>query len=288
MAALFVASACTRADQGVGPRPAGDPGYGQPRVVGRVQDPALGELSGLATSSRGRRVMWAHNDSGGDPILYCLDRTGASCGTWEVTGADAVDWEDIAAAPGPRGPSLYIADIGDNSRERRRVVIYLVPEPRPGGDPAGGIVEATATELRYPDRPHDAEAVIVDRASGDLYVVTKEYSTRAAVFVARAPLRPRMTFERVTRLDLSGPAEVVTGASLSPDGDRLILSTYGKGQEFRVPEGDDFEDVWKQRSLRVVLGPPAQREAVTYLDDETIVTIGEGALAPIYAIERRR
>ena len=232
--------------------------------------------------------MWAHNDSGDDPILYCLRRSGAGCGAWEVARAEAVDWEDIAAGPGPRGPSLYIADIGDNARERESVTIYRVREPDPKGGSPGGVVTATATQLEYPDGPHDAEAVTVDRGSGDLYVITKEYSARADVFVARAPLRPRMTLEHVTRLGLSGPVQVVTGAGLAPNGDKVLLSTYGPGYEFRLPEGKDFDSVWEQRPLEVLLGPDAQREAVTYMSDDEIVTIAEGALPPIYAVERRR
>ena len=139
-------------------------GYGPPRIIGRIQDPALTELSGIATSAWEPQRFWAHNDSGGEPVLFCLTPTGASCGTTTVEGADVVDWEDISVTLGPEGDSLYIADIGDNERARESVTIYRVHEARPGESS----VVAEAIVVRYPGRAHDAEALVVEPTSGDI------------------------------------------------------------------------------------------------------------------------
>lgn len=258
--------------------------YGTPRIVGRLQDPQLTEMSGLAASARNPGKLWAHNDSGGGPVLYCMERKGTSCGTWDVAGAEALDWEDIAAAPGPDGASLYIADIGDNGRERESVTIYRVYEPHIAGQSSGSLV-AEAFELSYPGGARDAEAVIVERTSGDLYVITKEYARRARVFVARAPLASASTFEPVARIDLAGPIAVVTGASLSPDDTRVVLSTYGSGYELQLPPGRPFHEIWEQQPVPIDLGSNSQGEAVAYLRSGDIVSGSEGARSPLYMVE---
>ena len=265
--------------------------YGRPHVVGRLQVPGLTELSGLAASWRNPGLMWAHNDSGARPLLYCLQPSGAGCGTWEVEGAEAIDWEDIAAAPDENGvDSLYIGDTGDNQRIRDSITIYRVAEPEVSSSEAGstGTLEARAFSFTYPDRPHDAEAIVVNRRTGDLYVITKEYSSRSRVFVARAPWIEHRELEHVTSMKTVGLLPARTGASLSPSGDRIVFATYDSGYEIRLPEGRPFDDIWDQEPVPVDLGPHQQGEAVTYtVSGDTIVSASEGARSPIYAVERR-
>lgn len=276
------------------PRVADD--YGKPRVVGRVQVDELIELSGLAASQRNPGLFWAHNDSGAGPHIYCLHLSGSSCGVYEVAGARSVDWEDIAAAPGVAGqPSLYIADIGDNNRSRSAITIYRVEEPSvSGATPPASPASPTATlrsdafTLTYPDRAHDAEGIVVHRETGDLYVITKEYSGRAEVFVARAPLTDGTELESVASMKVSGLLAGRTGAGLSPANDRIIFSTYDSGYELRLPEGAPFDTIWDQRPIPVDLGPHDQGEAVSYTaSGDGIVSASEGTRSPIYAVERR-
>ena len=66
----------------------------------------------------------------------------------------AVDWEDIAID----GKTIYIGDIGDNAAVRPSIVVYRVTEPAL----TAKSVNATTFTLRYPDGPHDAEALMVD------------------------------------------------------------------------------------------------------------------------------
>ena len=39
------------------------------------------------------------------------------------------DWEAVAVGACPGGSCIYIADIGDNEAERKRITIHRVPEP---------------------------------------------------------------------------------------------------------------------------------------------------------------
>jgi hypothetical protein len=184
------------------------------RMVGRVTDPAANELSGLVRGRSG--VLWTHDDSGGAPELFALAADGRVLGRPRVTGAEAIDWEDIAAA----GASLYIGDIGDNGTERPTIDVYRVPEPAPG---ATATAPAVRLRLRYPDGPHDAEALLVDPLRGDLVIVTKALGGTHAY---RTSARRAAGSEATLRRGPTVPLALVTGGAVSADGRIVALRTY--------------------------------------------------------------
>ena len=107
-----------------------------------------------------------------------------------MPGAQAEDWEDIAVGPGPGGgAALFLADIGDNAAARPNVVVYRVKEPRVAAGGGGSTARARALVLRYPDGAHDAEALLVSPTTGALFIVAKDYSGKAGVYLA-AHARP--------------------------------------------------------------------------------------------------
>ncbi|MDQ3897626.1 MAG: hypothetical protein M3326_10370 [Actinomycetota bacterium] len=314
--ALLLAAGCTGRAKGTAEDPLAPPppsatgaptvsgaeGYQPSTVLGRIADPAVTESSGLVASRRSPGLLWTHNDSGDQPFLYCLDMQARSCGTWRVTGAEAVDWEDIAAGPGPRAgePYLYVGDIGDNLGQRKEIVVYRVLEPAAGG---GGPVPTTASpaatapadalRLRYPDGPRNAEALLVHPVTGDVYVVAKDAQS-AGVYKATAPLDASRTttMARVGTIRLgagSAGLEQVTGGDISPDGRRVALSTYAEGYELQLaPDAGAFDDIWTQPLAPVALGPRLQGEAIAYrLDGRALLTTSEIAPSPLQQVERR-
>src|SRR6185295_16738529 len=106
-------------------------GYGSPLTITTIKDKSISESSGLVASRTMPGAYWTHNDSGDGPFIYAFDTRGDSFGTFRVSGAEARDWEDIAAGPGPQANKsyLYIGDIGDNDAKRDEVVVYRVAEP---------------------------------------------------------------------------------------------------------------------------------------------------------------
>ena len=163
------------------PRPPALCGALRVRVTGRVADPSANELSGLVRSRSQPDLLWSHDDSGAGPLLYGLRSDGRVATRPTVTGAQAEDWEDIAAGPGADGrPLLYVGDIGDNGAQRPAIDVYRVAEPRVGD---AATAPAAHLRLRYPDGAHDAEALLVDPLRGELVIVTK-------VLGAGAPIVP--------------------------------------------------------------------------------------------------
>ena len=181
-----------------------------------LRAPRLIESSGAAPSHRVRGVVWTHNDSGDEPRLYATDSAGDDLGSVLVAGADNVDWEDLGSGPCPdhAGWCLYPADIGDNRHNRDHIVVYRLAEPEPPrgrADTLRRVPLESATALRYPDHPHDAEAIAVD-PSGRIFIITKELSKPPLVFLVPRRAR-RATVRRRGHAPARGPPRPRSRAS---------------------------------------------------------------------------
>jgi hypothetical protein len=193
------------------------------RIAGRAGDPTANELSGLVRSRSQPDLLWSHDDSGAGPILYGLRTDGRVAARPAVTGAQAEDWEDIAAGPSPDGrPLLYVGDIGDNEARRPSIDVYRVAEPRVGDE---ATAPAARLRLRYPDGAHDAEALLVDPLRGDLVIVTKVLgSARAYRASARLAAGSQATLRAGPSIGLS----LVTAGDVSADGRIVVLRGYDR------------------------------------------------------------
>ena len=263
------------------------------------RSPRVVESSGVTPSTRRAGVLWTHNDSGDEPRLYATDSAGDDLGSVRVAGARNVDWEDLGAGPCAPAPTrcLYIADIGDNARARDHIVIYRLAEPDPpaaASDTLRSVGIDQATSLRYPDHPHDAEAVVVD-GPDRILVITKEILGRPRVYrlpPRSTPQRPGAvdTLRLVGLLDLApslARLRVVTGAAVSPDGRVAAVRTYSSVSFYRL-RGD---------SLPVPLTPPEgitipfvepQGEGIAFLSPTELVLTSERGQSDHATIVRLR
>jgi hypothetical protein len=267
----------------------------QPVQLATLEDRRINESSGLVASRRSPGLFWTHNDSGDGPFVYAFDRKGRSRGTWRVEGASALDWEDMAAGPGPiSGQSyLYTGDIGDNGREREFIVVYRFPEPEVSATLAAPTEArptqpAEAIRLKYPDGAHNAEALVVHPTTGDLYIVTKA-NAEAGVYKLAAPFDPKVTGTLTKIAILRGPdffGTLITGADISPDGRRIALCDYAQGYELTLPAGAaGFDEVWRQTPLAVSLGARIQGESVAYrLDGAALLATSERTPTPLFEV----
>ena len=153
--------------------------------------------------------------------MFAVRRDGSVLGRTQITGAEAVDWEDIATGPAPGGGALlYLADIGDNARARDAIDVYRVPEPQPG---ASASAPAERLRLRYPDGAHDAEALLVDPRNGTLVIVTKDFSAGRAY---SAPANLAAGSLTTLRRGPAVPLPLVTAGDVSANGRIVALRTY--------------------------------------------------------------
>lgn len=262
--------------------------YSAPAETGRA--PAvLPELSGLAASARHSGIFWAHNDSGNAFEVFALEPSGNVRARLKLTGAKPTDIEDIAVAPcgaGDSRPCLWLGDIGDNFERRGQVQLYRLPEPEQLAD---ATLPVEVLPFTYPDGPHNAEALVVDR-NGRPAVITKTYESLGQLF-ALDGLRPGTVVKATLLGVLNAPQgldHATTAADLHPSGDRLLLRTYTRAWEVRRPGAQRFEDFVKGSVARVPAASQAQAEAIAYFPEGRGYLMGsEFSGQPLYRTDCR-
>lgn len=250
-------------------------------VLCRFQDPAITESSGVAAGMSSPNLIYTNNDSGDSARFFAVNpRTCRTVATYDVEGAQAVDWEDMAVARGAAGRGVvWLADIGDNRASRSEVDLYRVDEPtvRPGEHTVG---PADIWRLRYPDaRGHDAEALLVT-PRGSAYIVTKGFDGADVYAVPHAPDASRVrTMDRVAAL----PLVEVTGGAVSPDGTVVVLRTYVDAYVWHARAGQGIPALLRTAPSAIRLPVQPQGEAVAVSGRRLIITT-EGVHSPVYSV----
>jgi hypothetical protein len=251
--------------------------YGAPVHVGSISS-KLVELSGLAPSHLHPGVLYAHNDSGDTARFFAIDTAAQIIAEMDLTGATAVDWEDIAVGPCPSGSCVYLGDIGDNGLSRPGYTIYRVAEP--AVVPTDGSAKSITYErfpFVYPDGKHNAETLLV-HPSGRIFVVVKVMGTPAGIYEMPSPLMPgvEVNLRLVTTVSLGASGELITGGSFHPCSDRLLLRTYGELFELIGGSDGGVESIFQATAVSVPVAQETQGEAVTYsLDGKSYFTSSE-------------
>lgn len=205
------------------------PAATQPVHMGRLAHRAIAECSGIVASRRHKGVYWVHNDSGNLAALYAVDITGKLLGEYAVAAINT-DWEDIAIDDGGK---LYIADIGNNSRQRREVSVLRVAEPDPKQGPRGRLAVERSYRLAYPAEPFDTEALLLLGDTG--YIIEKDLRLRApGIYAFSLKAEGAQELKLVTRLSRGAP---VTAADTTGDGAWLLVGSVAGLSLYRI-DGD--------------------------------------------------
>ena len=230
-------------------------------VAFTIKDARITESSGLAVDPAGN-LYWTVNDSGDRGVAYGLGLDGTVQGTLNFR-AQPTDVEAVAV----HEDRLYLADIGDNSGERRSVRVYYFNNPR-----ANGLtVTYHAYDFRYPDGAHNAETLLVNE-SGRLFIVTK--GREAAIY--EAPAKPDR--EGVNELEKVGSAPSnVTDGTFLPGSERIALLTYSS------------VEIIDATSYEVVASTPIpdqpQAESLTLsLDQKSLLIGSEGKKSKVFSV----
>jgi autotransporter-associated beta strand protein len=258
---------------------------------GNIQSSLVVEASGIVASRANPNVLWTHNDSGDSARVFAMTTAGANLGTYSISGAGAVDWEDIDVGPGPVAGQqyLYIGDIGDNGLSRSSVSIYRVPEPTVSDlqTPSNTIVlGAVRLILVYPDARRNAESMFVDPATRDIYIISKENNLNR---VYRAPYPQSTTGTNTLQLmtTFSTGATLLTAADISPDGNEILVRTYFSGDIFVRPPGGSITDAFNTAPITIPLASETQGEAIGFdPNGRGYFTTSEGNSQPIYYFNR--
>ena len=296
---LFLAVSLFSASQ-AGTR--GEGGFAAPTLLCSLKEKGISESSGLVAGRRNPGVFWTHNDSGSGPEIFATDKKGRALAKFTVTGATSVDWEDIAAGPDRGdGSKLFIGDIGDNGRGRDDTAVYRVDEPKV--DPAktgqtGETARAERLPYRYADGRHDAETLLVDPKTEDIYIVTKVDSGLSTVYKFPTPLTPERTatLQKVGTVKFDNPlrfrgrnlGKLATGGDISIDRKHVAIRTYTDGFEWDIKEGQDIDDALRSTPHSIGLPWLGQFESLCYsLDGQSLYTTAEGYPCALWEIRRK-
>lgn len=231
----------------------------------------LPEASGLAVSRSNPSFFWSHNDSGHPNWLFPVPDNGINHGYVALSGAGARDWEDICIGPGPiDGVNyIYVADIGDNNAVHNFVIVYRVPEPDLTNFNATQVLSIDAAdverfEFQYPDGPVDAETIMIDPWSKDLYIVSKR-GYRSILFRAKFPqvATERRMLEKIAQF----PFNMAVAGDISADGKHIAIKTPYRIYYWQRAEGQTLVDALavQPKLLPYILEP--QGEAFGWLPD---------------------
>jgi len=269
--ALALVGAAPSAAAQEGPVGASQP----PRTLCAVSDDDLAELSGMVVD--GTAVVGL-NDSGRRIELHTIGGAldGGDCAITDTreVDVDPRDAEDLAR--GPDG-ATWVADTGDNARDRETVAVIVVPR---GGEPR-------MHRLTYPDGPHDAEALLVD-PQGRPVVVTKQvgsaglYRTAAPPEgVGPTPLELVGTIALPSSSTPGGPiggfgSRTVTGAAATDDGRVVALRSYTDAWLYPAPDGDPVAALLATPApVQVPLPDEPQGEAIAFTPAGDLVSGSE-------------
>lgn len=270
-----------------------------PELAGKFASEDVKESSGVAVSQCNAGVLWTINDSGDNEMLYAFREGGKHLGTWSVTNAANKDWEALGYRKDENGGCfIYIGEIGDNDLKRPEMAVYRVAEPVVSAEDARTTKAApnstaTAEKLAftYPEERHNAEALLVEPKSGNIYIVTKTSAGPAVVFkLVPAFGGGPVTAVKVTEISLPAiPNGLVTGGEIAPDGKRVVLSDYFAGYELVLPaDAKNFDEIWVQKPVALSIGERKIGEAIAYsVDGNTIYATSEGKNGTIYRTRRK-
>jgi hypothetical protein len=246
------------------------PEFGEGENRGLLADDLIAEASGLAASATTPAILWANNDSGDTTRIFAVGLRGEAYGTFYLAGSSARDWEDIAVGPGPDPTRSYIfvADIGDNDARYETKRIYRVAEPMV--DTSAGNVTAVLRDVetityRYPDGARDAECVMVDPLTRDIYIISKREPN---VKVYRAPW-PQSTTETITLEHVATLDSItwVTAGDISSDGREILVKNYASVHYWERGEEETIAEAFERKPILLPYTPEPQGEAVTWLRD---------------------
>ena len=177
---------------------------------------------------------------------------------------------DTIPAPG----EVWVGDIGDNGRSREKITVYRFTEPK--RLPRRGRTVKVATKkytFTYPDRPRDAEALLVHPRTGRLFIVTKSAEGDPGIY--RSPKKLSRSSTNTLKRIADAPLKITAGA-FSPDGKTRVLSSYTTAYTYRKFTG---------RPASVTLPTRRQGESLEVNRRGTEVLLGsEGEKSPVLAI----
>ncbi len=207
-----------------------------------------------------------HNDSGGDPKLYYLDKKGKIVKERKIEGVKNHDWEDLTKDD----KFIYVADMGNNYDTRKNLSIIKIPID------ANNNLKTDIIEFNYPEQndfrfkqlsQFDAEALI--SIDDFLVIFTKNRKTKKTDIYTLPKLAGSYNAKKIGNLDTNS---IITGGDYDKKNELLILTSTISFDEYYILKIEDFslknKNDYKIEMYEIPIGK-TQVEAVKIIDSNT-------------------
>ena len=256
---------------------------------GIIQNDKVAETSGIVSSRLNKGLIWAINDSGNEAKIYLLNAKGEIINSWLINGSQNTDWEDLTIKTDQQtGRSfLIIGDIGDNMAIRNHINILVIEEPEFTNTLDTAINKFKKYKFKYEDGARDAETILFDPMTEELFVVSKREDN------VRVYGTPKILNETDTMLldyKCSLPFHNVTSGDISIDGKEILLKNYNAIFYWQRKTNETIIDAMLKDHELLNYTPEPQGESIAWsLDSKGFYTISEKSWAPeqvLYYFER--
>lgn len=255
----------------------------QLNVLKSKLDPLITESSGLIFYND--TLLITHNDSGDKPMLYFINLKGKIVHKVIILNAKNVDWEDITKDD---NGNIYIADIGNNSNQRKDLRIYIVKADqilKESTTIAERIDIQYSEQLDFPPKDEalnfDAEGIAFYNDSLWIFTKCRNIPFDGMTYVYKVPTNPgKYSLSRYSQLFIGKHGfmqDAITAVDIHKN--KLYLLTYNRLLIYSL--GDKRIEFETQFFLK----PYSQKEAVVvknnreiYLTDESTKILGGGYL----------
>jgi hypothetical protein len=237
--------------------------------VGALDNRIINEASGLTASAIQKdKFIWS-NDSGSRAELFATGKDGKIIRTVRVNGLSNNDWEAVSSGPCPSNKAescLYVGDIGDGIGWTSSFKIGIFKEADFWSMPSISPEKVVGYSAKM-----NAEGMIVTpegkiiifskHESGKTQIVLVDSITGKSASAGTLDLNPLIAGAR-------GKGPRITDASLSPEGDKVLILTYGDILEIHmdVLNRTLSSKEWRKGiDFNVIKGPALpQQETIAY------------------------
>ncbi|QOG04195.1 hypothetical protein [Flavobacterium sp. MDT1-60] len=238
----------------------------------------LKEVSGI-TYFPEKKIIYTLEDSGNKNAIYAINSEGKLDKIITITNAKNVDWEDITK---DKKGNIYIGDFGNNDNERKDLCIYKVNKNQLNKDQASAEYKVSFSYPEQTEFPPKKKEMFYDvegffEHGNYFYLFTKNRSKGfdGTAFIYKIPNKPGT--QKATKIGEFKTCSnynhcVLTSATISPDGKKVVLLSHDKIVLFKGFKGDLFH---KGTQTEIKLNHFSQKEAIVFKDNNTLLIADE-------------
>ena len=236
-------------------------------------DKRLNEASGLVASFQNPKCFWSLNDSGNPAEVFLIDGNAKTKLVCKLVGIKNRDWEDLAIGSGPKAGKkyLYVGEIGDNNRAYDFKYLYRFEEPSEKNGSEQTITDVEKLVVKMPDGKRDAETLMIDQSTNDLYIISKR-EANVRVYLQKFPYGDTLKPAKVLEL----PFSWVTAGSISSDGAEVLIKNYTKIYYWKRTQEKSIVELLAKTPREIPYEVEPQGEAICFASDNSgFFTISE-------------